>query len=136
MADGNTDLLLGAGIITAFGVIAGAFLKIFQLTDRVKKDGAWKQKIEDDMKSLHAEIKNLREDITRDKGIDQKLFDEIKKLHDIIVNAQKDGVHQRQVLKDMIHNAELTSTREHNSLSERLVKLEASGCKPAKEKAS
>ena len=136
MADGNTDLLLGAGIITAFGVIAGAFLKIFQLTDRVKKDGAWKQKIEDEMKALRGEIGNLREDIARDKGIDQKLFEELKKLNDIIVNAQRDGVAERQVLKDMIHQSELTSTREHNNLSERLVKLEASGCKPAKEKAS
>ena len=147
MADGNTDLYLGAGIILAFGALAGAILKLFQLADRVKKDGAWKQKMQDDNEALKVEIGNLskefrkeigalREDMFRNKEIDQKLFTKIDHLEEVIVKAQKHGVEERAVLKDMIHEGQLTSTKEHATLSERLVKLEASGCKPAKDKAS
>ena len=147
MADGNTDLYLGAGIILAFGALAGAILKLFQLADRVKKDGAWKQKMQDDNEALKVEIGNLskefrkeigalREDMFRNKEIDQKLFTKIDHLEEVIVKAQKHGVEERAVLKDMIHESQMTSTKEHATLSVRLATLEASGCKPAKEKAS
>ena len=90
-----------------FGSICGAFFAIWRLFDRIKVRGAEEQLVKD-------KIQNLERQIVQGGTKDGRLFEKIDEL------------------RAMVQDLKLQVSRDHAALSERLVRLEATGCEPVK----
>ena len=90
-----------------FGGLGGTMVAIWKLFDRVRQSGAQEQ-------SVRSRLDTLETGIAERRSADKKLFDRLDDL------------------KETLGEIKLKMVEDHSALSERLIKLEATGCKPTR----
>lgn len=104
--------------IIALGGLAGAFIAIGRLFFMIRAGGASDQKRDDDIEALKVEQKENREFRT-------KMYQRTDEIKEMI------GKEFREVRQE-INNMKVESAKAHGEINNRITRLEASGCQPAK----
>ena len=99
------------GQIVVLGTIAGAILQLIRLNSAMKEKGREEQKLSDSVDRIGAQLNDISHEL--------KLLSAV--VHELQIENQKEHGELVGKIRDVEKN-----------LSERLIKLEASGCSPVK----